>query len=424
MSKRALRPSIDVCHLCQSMLIRKALPTTRIRAINLANSTRFFVTRHSNLQQARNQYIPPAAQSKPLISQEAEQADVVKTSHKSLSELEQTFGELRSACNTVLEGTERIPSEKEIVDILAHCAELSKVLKVEVTPKPFVKQERKDRAASALLDLENHSEVEPILSKIPPALLRMQDELSKLVYSVIRHPTVFVTPNALALYVKIQSNLKKPETIAGAFHLYANKPLPKEGTSPITYSAQNPDKASNAIPQQIADKALQVAIDKRDLVAAMDLIEFSYATTAYRRAKFIRTGLLPATGLAAAPLAAYLVASQFAQWQTTMEPELATNVAFAGMVAYVGFTGTVGLVALTTANDQMDRVTWTPGLPLRERWIREDERAAIDRVAGAWGFRELWRRGEEEGEEWDAIRELAGLKGMILDRTELMEGME
>ncbi|EHK98844.1 hypothetical protein M7I_5354 [Glarea lozoyensis 74030] len=109
----------------------------------------------------------------------------------------------------------------------------------------------------------------------------------------------------------------------------------------------------------------------------MDIIEFSYATKAYRRAKFIKTGLLPVTGFAAAPFAAY-----------------------------------------------MDRVTWAPGMPLRERWVREDERAAIDKISGAWGFRELWRRGEEEGEEWEAIREWAGLKGMILDRTELMEGME
>jgi hypothetical protein len=107
-----------------------------------------------------------------------------------------------------------------------------------------------------------------------------------------------------------------------------------------------------------------------------------------------------------------------------MDSAMATNVAFAGILAYVGFTATIGVVAVTTANDQMDRVTWAQGMPLRERWIREDERAAIDRIASAWGFREVWRRGEEEGEDWDNLREWVGRRGMILDRVELMEGME
>jgi len=81
-------------------------------------------------------------------------------------------------------------------------------------------------------------------------------------------------------------------------------------------------------------------------------------------------------------------------------------------------------VAVTTANDNMDRVTWAPGIPLRDRYMREEERAAIDKIAGSWGFRENWRRGEEEGEDWDVLREWIGNKGMILDRVELMEGME
>jgi cytochrome c oxidase assembly factor CtaG len=156
----------------------------------------------------------------------------------------------------------------------------------------------------------------------------------------------------------------------------------------------------------------------------MDIIEAAYTTKAFQRAKFVRKGLLPATGLAVAPVAAYTIASQLAILQTTMDSAMATNVAFAGILAYVGFTATIGVVAVTTANDQMDRVTWAPGVPLRERWIREEERAAIDKVAGAWGFRESWRRGEEEGEDWDALREWIGQKSMMLDRVELMEGME
>lgn len=84
----------------------------------------------------------------------------------------------------------------------------------------------------------------------------------------------------------------------------------------------------------------------------------------------------------------------------------------------------VGYVAITTANDQMDRVTWASGVPLWERWVREEERAAIDSVAGAWGFESVEKRGDEEGEEWESLRDWVGARGMVLDRVGLMEGME
>ena len=84
----------------------------------------------------------------------------------------------------------------------------------------------------------------------------------------------------------------------------------------------------------------------------------------------------------------------------------------------------MGFVALTTSNDQMVRVVWRPGLRLRDRWLREEERAAFDRLALAWGFREKWRWGEERGTEWEALREFCARRGMVLDKTELMDGME
>lgn len=84
----------------------------------------------------------------------------------------------------------------------------------------------------------------------------------------------------------------------------------------------------------------------------------------------------------------------------------------------------VGYVTITTANDQMDRVTWATGVPLWERWVREEERAAIDAVAGQWGFQDVEKRGDEEGEDWEALREWVGMRGMVLDKVSLMEGME
>jgi hypothetical protein len=337
-----------------------------------------------------------------------------------MADLERAYDDVKGTIDVLL-ALERGPNEREIAYALQECELLANELVME--PKSVLIA-KKSRAASALLSLDDSSSKKGSSPKLPQSTQNTQQELSKLIYSVITHPPVFITPEVLNLYVRIQAKLKRPETFPEALGLYANKPLPEEGSNPIRYLNQNPDKVANAVPKPVADLALQTAIEAKQLVVAMDIIEFSYATKAFRRAKFVRKGLLPATGVAVAPIAAYTLASQLAVLQTTMETGMATNVAFAGMLAYVGFTSTIGVVAVTTANDQMDRVTWTPGLPLRERWIREEERAAIDKVAGAWGFREIWRRGEEEGEEWEALREWIGMKGMILDRTELMEGME
>ena len=48
----------------------------------------------------------------------------------------------------------------------------------------------------------------------------------------------------------------------------------------------------------------------------------------------------------------------------------------------------------------------------------------VDQVAGAWGFQVINKRGEEEGGDWEALREWALMRGMVLDKPELMEGME
>lgn len=325
---------------------------------------------------------------------------------------------MKATCNTLLM-QKSIPSEKDTLVVLEGCAATASLLVLDQQ-----NLSKKDGAASALLSLDESSAKKIPVHKLPPTLQRLADQLSSMAYSIVKFPPVFISAEVLDVYVTIQSLLGKSETFPEVFKLYANKPFPKEGSYPITYSDPNPNKSANAIPYKVADQALQTAIDAKQLVIAMEIIEASYTTKAARRAKFIRKGLLPATGLAVAPIAAYTVASQLALLQTTMDTAMATNVAFAGIMAYVGFTATVGVVAVTTANDQMDRVTWAQGVPLRQRWMREEERSAIDKVAGAWGFREIWRRGEEEGEDWDALREWIGRKSMMLDRVELMEGME
>ena len=253
---------------------------------------------------------------------------------------------------------------------------------------------------------------------------RIADGASKAAYAIVTTPQVFITPALLTIYVDTQALLNRPETIPPVLELYASKPLPRPGTSPIEYTDSNPNKASSAVPISIASTALAAAIDARNLPIAFDIVNTTVCAPAFRRNKLFRRALVPALGAAIAPAAAYSAASQWAAWQDTLDNEMARNVMFAGLLAYIGFTATIGIVAVTTSNDQMDRVTWAGGTPLRERWLREEERAFVDRLAGAWGFQESWRRGEEEGPDWQKLLEWAGLRGMVIDKTGLMEGME
>ncbi|KAH7403369.1 hypothetical protein BKA64DRAFT_448231 [Cadophora sp. MPI-SDFR-AT-0126] len=413
MSGRAFRPRADVCHLCEFITGRQSRPSPLLRQ-SLRKSTpssRAFSTGRALLQKSQN------AQLKPIAAK-ASPASIATAGDYTEAQLETRLQYVKATCNKLLM-QESIPTENETIIVLDACKSTANLLVLDQQ-----NSNKRDGAASALLSLDESSAKKIPVHKLPPKLQRLVDQLSSLAYSIVKFPPVFISPEVLNLYVSIQSILGKPETFPEVFRLYANKPFPKEGSDPITYSKPNPNKSANAIPLQVADQALQAAIDAKQLVVAMEIIETSYTTKAAHRAKFIRKGLLPATGLAVAPIAAYTVASQLAILQTTMDTAMATNVAFAGILAYVGFTATVGVVAVTTANDQMDRVTWAQGVPLRQRWIREEERSAIDKIAGAWGFREVWRRGEEEGEDWDALREWIGRKSMMLDRVELMEGME
>ena len=93
-------------------------------------------------------------------------------------------------------------------------------------------------------------------------------------------------------------------------------------------------------------------------------------------------------------------------------------------MTYITTITGLAYVVITTANDQMERVTWARGEPLWERWVREEERRAWDLVAMGWGFKDVSRRGEEEGLEWERLREEVGVRGMVLDAVNLMEGME
>ncbi|KAG7134187.1 hypothetical protein HYQ45_007797 [Verticillium longisporum] len=258
-----------------------------------------------------------------------------------------------------------------------------------------------------------------------PALLREAvNSVSESAYAIVAHPPVSITPEILDLYVHVQARLGRPETLPHVFELYASKPKPEVVAGAIKYVEQNPKRADKAIEATTAETGLGVAIEAKNLDAALGVIECCYTSHAFRRQKLLKKAFLPGAVMGAAPFAAYALASVMSNFQNTVEASTATTLGFAAIMAYLSFTSTIGVVAKITSNDHMKRVTWAPGIPLHERWMREEERAGLDAVACAWGFREKWRHGEEGGVEWDSLREYLGLKGMILDRVEFMEGMQ
>ncbi|KAI4148277.1 MAG: hypothetical protein L6R39_002827 [Caloplaca ligustica] len=335
--------------------------------------------------------------------------------------------ELLNKARTVLQSP-TIPDAALVEETLEACEKFARLLAEDAQsstrdPGP------EHTPASHLLSLEenqNNSRVQRSkhtsslgLAKNPAAQL-----VSSIAYKIINDPMVFITPKLLERYVSVQAFLARPRSFPEVFHLYASKAIPKPNSNPVQYTNPSSNKPSAHIPLTIANIALTAAIKTKDLPLCFDIIDYTVCAPAYRVSKFLRKAFVPLAGAILAPFAIYKLASELSTWQSTMDAPMATQVLFAGILAYVGFTATIGFVAVTTANDQMDRVTWAIGTPLRERWMREEERMLVDRVAGAWGFQQRWRRGEEEGEDWEALREWTGMRGMVLDKTELMDGME
>ena len=323
------------------------------------------------------------------------------------------------------------PSEAEVEGLFQLCREIVERRSASHEQRSDVdRKEGKGTPASALLGLNGAAGVRPptaTQARRPldtPPVVQLIDDVSDLAHQVIVHPHVFISPALLRSYVDLQAVLQRPRSFPEVFHLYACKPIPKPHTKPVRFKQPRSSRAQFAIPEAVASKALRSAIHIRDLELALAIIERSYALPAFRRAKLIRRALIPGMAVTLTPLAVWAVAAKVSAQQLAGDGYLTTEVAFAGILAYLGFTGTLGFVALTTANDHMDRVTWLPGTPLRERWIREDERAAIDQVAVAWGFRNPQRHGEEEGQDWEAFRLWVARKGMILDQESLLPGTE
>ena len=382
--------------------------TKRIRAVEGARPRFSIRPRHTRTIASHSTQSPP-----PRV-----QASDLNSLHARILELSSSV--LRPS-DTVL------PTEQRILYVLEQIESIATALldekEIEVAPKSKASHRttKRESATSALLGTVNARQNPAFISRTS-----LLSTISEQAEEIVRNPNVFITPGILKAYVELQALLRQPSSFPDVFDLYARKPIPTGSSKSglINYSPASPDKINSAIDSNTANLALTCAIRTHDLPLAIDIITMSLSTLAFKKAKILRQAAFPIAGLAIAPVAAYTLSSQFATYQQTMDPSTATGIAFTGILTYVGAVSMVGYVTVTTANDHMERVTWASGVPLWERWIREEERAAADRIACAWGFRDIDKRGEEEGIEWENLREWLGMKGMVLDRVSLMEGME
>ena len=417
----------NVCRQCRAHLneqqwqgVVPARPISRLWSSSSARERPMWhqPQRMSNMRLSKH---PEHVQSRSQTTK-ASKVPSVQVTELSMPILQAKVNEL---ADSILRGpsSERgVPDEKDVLNILRMFERSAEQLLGMQEPGQKKEKGTSDgTATSALLSSVNKKQNSQTVN--PTDILQ---NISRRAISLMEHPSVFLTSAILKQYISLQSLLGRPQTFPHILNLYRTKPAPRpQSTAPyVTYQQQNPSSPSTAIPPTTADMALAAAIKLHTLPLCLSIIDETYCTTSYARSKILRSALFPVMGALFTPLAAYTLATRFAMIQDSMDPSTATGIAMAGIMTYTAAVGTIGYVALTTANDQMVRVTWASGIPLWERWIREEERGAVDKVAQAWGFSSIERWGEEEGRDWDELREWIGVRGMILDRVSLMEGME
>ncbi|KAF4549411.1 Hypothetical protein D9617_21g096320 [Elsinoe fawcettii] len=294
--------------------------------------------------------------------------------------------------------TKKVPEEKEILEVLQKfqaVADRYPSNHERSVPGQAAKGSA-STATSAMLKAMNRDQ--PGANITPMDIL---NNISEKATELLELPHIFISADILKAYIKLQSHLNRPQTFPAIFDLYRNKPSPRplDKEPYITFAAPSPNAPAVAVHPDVAETALTAAIKYHSLPLALSVIDNTYCHPSYARFKIIKSAVVPIAGTVLAPLAAYSLANQFALVQTTMDTAHATTVAMAGIMTYVAVVGSMGYIAVTTANDQMVRVTWASGMPLWERWVREEERAAVDQIAQAWGFRNRTRWGDEEGAE-------------------------
>ena len=328
----------------------------------------------------------------------------------------------------------RVPDAQAVIRALSICKDLATGLKdKERLPSPAKAGEKSaDNGPSPAPDLlfaEDEQSSSSRIHKTTVASTRSNQkqagqEISDVAFTIVKDPKVFITLDILRLYVSIQILLQRPATLPEVFHLYAHKPAPNPDTSPVTYRPARPDVPNAAIPVDVAGAALDAAMDAQDMNLSLDVLERTVGQPAFRRRKVFVYLAAPGAGLAFIPYGFWNLGTWLAQYQNTMPPWEARNYLFLGLTTWFYLLMGFGGMAALGRNSRIDRVTWEEGTLFHIRWMREEERWFLDRIANHWGFKDRRRRGEEEGPEWEALRDYCGMRAMVLDAAHLMDDME
>ncbi|KAF2996657.1 hypothetical protein E8E13_003702 [Curvularia kusanoi] len=434
-------PARPVCQLCdfllpQSVSRRAFLTTSTLKTPSLRRQTAR--TTHAATPRIPARRIQTSWRNveRADFPESASTAGSPQATSDSVAAVKERLAEVEAQIRALIDSN-RAESEKTIYEILERIYDIAQsAIALRSRQPPPTKATIRQSSAGAILSglgsddtapkaaaqtsrSSSNTNTKPLsLNELPTP-----SYLSKLAEGLLKHPAVFIGPSVLKIYVDLQRLLNRPHAIPEILYLYAHKPVPQEGSSPPKLTPPNPKSANQAIPADIADAALTAAIAAKDMPLALAVIDHTYRTPAWIRHRTLTKLGLPSALAAMAPLAIYMIAQELSVYSGFIDPFIFKTYAFAGISTYVLCTGTLGFVALTTFNDDHNRVVWRPGVPLLDRYKRQDERAALDRIACAWGFKEAWKWGSEEGEEWEGFRQLCLLRGMVLDKSDLLPGM-
>ncbi|KAF2866734.1 hypothetical protein BDV95DRAFT_583695 [Massariosphaeria phaeospora] len=419
--------SRPVCQLCDYILQQPAYRRAFPAASTLrAPSIRRQVARpHGALPRISTRTIATAVRAQelePETENKSQSPDRITTLNAKLAKAEEEINWIYSS--------PKVEPEAATIKVLDELEDIAQqAIAIRSGQPPPSKINIRQSSAGAILSLNRDENANPPRRKTPKqsastiADLPTPAYISQLAEDLLRHEKVFISPNVLAMYIHLQRLLRCARAIPHILHLYAHKPIPELNSSPPKYLNPSPNAAKQAIPANLAEEALTAAIEAKDMSLALEVIERTYRTPAWQRRRIFTKLGLPGAIITMMPFALYMLASEMSLYGGYIEPRLFKLYCFMGLSTYVLCTGTLGFVAITTYNHHHDRVVWRPGTGLLDRYLREDERAALDRVAGAWGFKETWRRGDEEGEDWEGLRQWIMLRSMILDKPEFLEGM-
>lgn len=132
---------------------------------------------------------------------------------------------------------DEVPSNDKIVQLLVKCEKIAQSLVLgEQEQSDGALKNGESNAISSLLDMEEKKGTSSRASNathgssIPDP--RLADAISLIATNIVKDEKVFINEEALETYTRTQTLLRRAEHFPEVFHLYANKPVPEENSSP------------------------------------------------------------------------------------------------------------------------------------------------------------------------------------------------